>query len=218
MSSEAPSLPARQGTLLVLSAPSGTGKTTLVQGLRSRFPDLAVSISTTTREPRRGEIDGVHYHFTGVEDFRARVAEGQFLEHAEVHGNLYGTLRLPVERELASGRDVLLEIDVEGARQIRRSHPEARSIFILPPSRAELASRLSRRGLDAPEIIQRRLANAAREIAAAGEYDHAVINVDLEIALDELACVVRSHRLSTRAQSAAIGAVQATFGVAGGAP
>lgn len=214
MSSET-GVAARLGTLIVLSAPSGTGKTTLVQRLRALFPDLAVSISTTTRQPRRGEQDGVHYHFVSEPEFRRLVDAGDFLEHALVHGHHYGTRRQPVEQELARGRDVLLEIDVEGARQVRRSHPEARLIFILPPSKAELAARLARRGLDAQDVVDRRLANAAKEIAAAGEYDHVVINVDLHEALEQLACIVRSHGLRTAAQAGPIAAIQATFGLRG---
>lgn len=201
----------RRGTLLVLSAPSGTGKTTLVQRLRQALPDLTVSVSATTRKPRRGEEEGVHYFFLTEPAFRARIASRDFLEHAEVHGNLYGTLRAPVDEQLALGRDVLLEIDVEGARQVRQAHPEARSIFILPPSRDELALRLAGRGLDEPEVIERRLRNAADEIARANEYDHAVINVDLDRAFEQLACIIASHGFSTRSQAAKIAGIQQTF-------
>jgi guanylate kinase len=207
----------RRGTLVVLSAPSGTGKTTLVRRLRDSLPGLAVSVSTTTRPPRTGEVDGVHYHFLSEEVFLQRRAEGAFLEHAEVHGNLYGTLREPVERERAAGRDVLLEIDVEGARQIRAADPDARLVFILPPSREELERRLRTRGLDPPDVIARRLENAAREVARAGDYDHAVVNVDLDEALRQLLCIVGSYHLSTRAQAPRIAAIQATFGTEAGA-
>ena len=213
MSDALPSAPLR-GTLVVLSAPSGTGKTTLVRRLREAMPDLSVSISTTTRAPRAGERDGDHYHFLGEDAFRARVASGDFLEHAEVHGNLYGTLREPVTRRLADGGDVLLEIDVEGARQVRAAHPDARLVFILPPSRQELERRLRERGLDPPEVIERRLSNAAREIARVGDYDHVVVNVDLSESLSQLLCILGSYRLGTRAQGARIAEIQATFGAA----
>jgi guanylate kinase len=189
----------RRGTLIVLSAPSGTGKTTLVRNLKAALPDLTVSVSTTTRAPRAGEQDGVHYHFLTPERFEERRRAGELLEHAEVHGHHYGTLREPVEAAQAAGRDVLLEIDVEGARQVRAKDPDARLVFILPPSREELERRLRSRGLDAPEVIQRRLDAAAREIACAGSYDHAVVNVDLADALRQLMTIVVSYRLGPRA-------------------
>jgi guanylate kinase len=163
-----------QGLLLIVSAPSGAGKTSLVSALLERDPQLTMSISHTTRARRLREQDGVNYHFVARETFLEMVAEGEFLEHAEVFGHLYGTSTGSVAAQRDAGRDVILEIDYQGARQIRERHADAISIFILPPSKTTLAQRLEKRGEDAENVIQERLAKARSEIAAYGEYDYLV--------------------------------------------
>ncbi|HEX8777860.1 MAG TPA: guanylate kinase [Rhodanobacter sp.] len=183
------------GTLFVVAAPSGAGKSTLVNALLEREPAISLSVSHTTRPPRPGEQYGRHYYFVERAEFEREVAEGIFLEHAEVHGNLYGTSRAKVQALLAQGRDVLLEIDWQGAAQIRRSKPDCVGVFILPPSRAELERRLRGRGSDAPEVIERRLANSRGEIAHAHEFDYIIVNDRFEDALDELQSIVRAVRL-----------------------
>lgn len=189
------------GTLFVLSAPSGAGKTSLVRRLRSGLTDFAVSVSHTTRGPRPGETHGKDYFFVPREEFEAMIAAGDFLEHAQVFDNCYGTSRRGVEAELTSGRDVLLEIDWQGARQIRREMPECRSIFILPPSMKALEERLRSRGQDDPEIISRRMRDALSEMVHYPEYDYLVINDDFEQALAELRSIVLASRLVTARQS-----------------
>ena len=182
-------------TLFVVAAPSGAGKSTLVNALLEREPTISLSVSHTTRPPRPGEQYGRHYYFTERAEFEREIAEGIFLEHAVVHGNLYGTSRDKVDALLGQGRDVLLEIDWQGAAQIRRSKPDCVSVFILPPSRAELERRLRGRGSDAPEVIERRLANSRGEIAHAHEFDYILVNDRFEDALDELQAIVRAVRL-----------------------
>ena len=177
--------------LYVVSAPSGGGKTSLVNALLQRDPRVALSVSHTTRAPRPGERDGVHYHFTAADTFERLVDDGAFLEHANVFGNRYGTGREQVERQLAAGKDVLLDIDWQGARQVRRSYPAARTIFILPPSLAELRRRLVDRGQDSAEVIERRMQAARDEISHAGEFDFLVVNDDFESALADLRSIVR---------------------------
>ncbi|MAS26753.1 MAG: guanylate kinase [Synechococcus sp. NAT40] len=169
--------------LTVLTGPSGVGKGTLVTRLRERHPSLWLSVSATTRSPREGEKDGVHYFFHRREQFDALVAEGGLLEWAEFAGNCYGTPRQPVEVRLAAGSPVLLEIELEGARQVRRTFPEAQQIFLAPPSFQVLEQRIRGRGTDAEEAIQRRLARAKQELEAKGEFDAVVINDDLDVAL-----------------------------------
>ena len=164
------------GTLFVVAAPSGAGKSTLVNALLEREPSISLSISHTTRPPRPGEQYGRHYYFVERAEFEREVAEGVFLEHAEVHGNFYGTSRTTVAELLEQGRDVLLEIDWQGARQIRKSKPDCVSVFILPPSRAELERRLRGRGSDSAEVIARRLHNSREEIAHAHEFDYVIVN------------------------------------------
>jgi len=186
---------AEAGTLFVVAAPSGAGKSTLVNALLEREPAISLSVSHTTRPPRPGEQYGRHYYFVERAEFEREVAEGVFLEHAEVHGNLYGTSRAKVQALLAQGRDVLLEIDWQGAAQIRSSKPDCVGVFILPPSRAELERRLRGRGSDAPEVIERRLANSRGEIAHAHEFDYIIVNDRFEDALDELQSIVRAVRL-----------------------
>ncbi|PWG64801.1 guanylate kinase [Sediminicurvatus halobius] len=188
------------GTLYIVSAASGAGKTSLLRALVRDEPRLVVSVSHTTRAPRSGERDGVDYHFTDEPGFRALVAEGAFLEHAEVFGRCYGTTRAAVERELAAGRDVVLEIDWQGAQQVRARMPEAVSVFILPPSRAELERRLRGRGQDSETVIARRLQEAVAEMSHYDEYDYLVINDRFDQALEDLRAIVRGRRLRLEAQ------------------
>lgn len=172
--------------LTVLTGPSGVGKGTLVSRLRERHPRLWLSVSATTRSPREGEQHGQHYFFHSRERFDALVAEGGLLEWAEFAGNCYGTPRHPVEEQLAAGSPVLLEIELEGARQVRRSFPEAFQIFLAPPSFEELEQRIRGRGTDSEEAIQKRLARARLELEAQAEFDAVVVNDDLDVALREL--------------------------------
>lgn len=189
------------GNLFVIAAPSGAGKTSLVRGLVAEDTRLKVSISHTTRAPRPGEIDGEHYHFTTPEHFRALIAADRLLEHAEVHGNYYGSARDQLEAAFAAGRDVILEIDWQGARQIRERFPACVGIFILPPSRDALLERLRNRGQDSAEVIARRIANARGEMAHATEFDYLVINDRFDDALADLRAVIRAVRLSMRVQA-----------------
>ncbi|MFO1435612.1 MAG: guanylate kinase [Gammaproteobacteria bacterium] len=190
------------GTLFIVSAPSGAGKTSLVRALIEATPDIVVSVSHTTRAQRPGEQNGVNYHFTELPRFKAMATEGAFLEHAEVFGNSYGTARATVERELTAGRDVILEIDWQGAQQVRRMLPQAISIFILPPSMAELERRLRGRGTDSEEVIQRRMNAAVAEMSHYSEYDYLVINEDFKSAVADLQAIVRARRLRLAAQQA----------------
>jgi guanylate kinase len=169
--------------ILVITGPSGVGKGTLIRGLLEQIPGLELAVSATTRRPRDGEVNGVHYHFLSEQDFDRRVAAGEFIEHAEYAGNRYGTLKSELSRP---ARGIVLEIDVQGARQVRERLPEAKLIFIEPPSFEDLERRLAERGSDRPEQIERRLAAARDELAAAGEFDHRVVNDDLQRALHEL--------------------------------
>jgi guanylate kinase len=183
------------GTLYIVTAPSGAGKTTLVHAVLEREPGLALSVSYTTRPPRPGEIDGRDYRFVGKEEFLRLRDGGELLEWAEVHGNYYGTSRTWIETQLQQDRDVLLEIDWQGARQVRRMFPHAVSIFILPPSLEALEARLRGRGTDSEATIARRLAAAREEMRHVEEFDYAIINDRLERAIDELTAVVRAARL-----------------------
>ncbi len=178
--------PVKPGRLFVISAPSGAGKTSLVKALLASEPQLHLSISHTTRKRRPTEQEGREYHFASVEQFERLAARGEFLEHARVFDNLYGTSRAFVERQLGQGFDVILEIDWNGAQQVRRAAPECVSIFVLPPSRAELARRLARRATDSPEIIARRLADAAADMSHYREFDYVVVNDDFQQAVREL--------------------------------
>jgi len=182
------------GTLFVVAAPSGAGKSSLVNALLEREPTISLSISHTTRPPRVGEQYGRHYYFVERDAFEKQVAAGIFLEHAEVHGNLYGTSGTTVQALLAQGRDVLLEIDWQGAQQIRRSKPDCVSVFILPPSRAELERRLRGRGSDSAAVIERRLRNSREEIGHAHEFDFILINDVFDEALEDLQAIVRAVR------------------------
>lgn len=174
-----------RGRLVVISGPGGVGKGTVVAELARRRSDLDVSVSATTRAPRPGERDGVDYHFLDDADFRARVAAGAFLEWAEFNGRCYGTLRAPVEAACARGRTVLLEIEIQGARQVRERRPDAVLVFVAPPSRDDLVARLHQRG-DDPDSVARRLDIAEAELPYAAEFDHVVVNDDLTRCVDEL--------------------------------
>ncbi|MGQ7272277.1 guanylate kinase [Marinobacter nauticus] len=189
-----------QGTLFVISAPSGAGKTSLVSEMLRQDSRLGVSVSHTTRPMRDGEQDGVNYHFTSREEFEAMIARGDFLEHADVFGNYYGTSQVWVRETLATGQDVILEIDWQGAEQVRRLIPECVSIFIVPPSAEILRQRLVGRGTDAPEVIERRLSEAEEECRHAVEFDYLVVNDDFAVALADLLAIVRSQRLKMATQ------------------
>jgi guanylate kinase len=182
-----PPPPAR---VFVITGPSGVGKGTLIRGLLTRIPQLALSISATTRAPRDGERDGVDYHFLTAEEFERRVAAGAFVEHATYSGRRYGTLRAELDRRTAVGAPVVLEIEVQGARQVREAMPGALQVFIAPPSTDALRARLIGRGTDTPEQIEQRLHSAERELAARAEFGHVVVNDRLEPATDELAAIV----------------------------
>jgi guanylate kinase len=184
----------RRGRLFVVSAPSGAGKTTLCRSLRDHFPDLAYSVSFTTRAPRPGERDGVDYRFIPVDEFRRGIEEGRWAEWAEVHGNYYGTSAAALERTLAEGRDLLLEIDVQGCAQIAARFPETVAIFVMPPSFEALRERLTGRGQDDPEVVERRLRAAGAEMDRAKEYRHVIVNDRLETARAELIGVVAAAR------------------------
>jgi guanylate kinase len=176
--------------VIVITGPSGVGKGTLIRGLVERLPDLRLSVSATTRAPRPGEVDGVDYHFLSPAEFQARVAADQFIEHAEYSGNRYGTLRSEVQRTLDDGKAVVLEIEVQGARQVRQALPDAVSVFIAPPSLDALRTRLVGRGTDTPDQVQARLRTAERELEARGEFPHVVVNDRLEEATEELARII----------------------------
>jgi guanylate kinase len=175
-----------RGKLVVLTGPSGVGKGTLLRSLLQRHPDLYLSVSATTRSPRPGEVDGKNYYFVSRSEFEQMVAEGEFLEWAEFAGNYYGTPRTPVEKKIAEGKWVILEIELQGARQIRQNFPDALRIFILPPSIPELEFRIRNRGQDTEEAISRRLKRAQEEIDAANEFDIRIVNDDFEKALDRI--------------------------------
>lgn len=188
------------GNLFVVSAPSGTGKSSLVKALLELDSRLQVSISHTTRPPRGQEQHGREYWFVSKEDFQAMIGHGEFFEHAEVHGNCYGTSRKAIEERMQRGEDVVLEIDWQGALQIKKIFPNAVLIFILPPSYEELLQRLNRRGEDSPEVIETRMRNARIEVAQARFFDFVVVNALFESALFDLKAIVHSQRLKYAAQ------------------
>jgi guanylate kinase len=188
------------GTLYIVAAPSGAGKTSLVQALLEREPGIRLSVSYTSRRPRPAEVDGRHYHFVARETFERMIVDGAFYEHANVHGDLKGTARTAVEPLLAAGHDVLLEIDWQGAAQVRALHPDCVGIFILPPSRAELERRLRARATDDAATIARRLADSRTDIAHAGEFDYLVVNDRFEDALVDLRAIVACRRLRREVQ------------------
>lgn len=180
--------------VVVISGPSGAGKSSFVKALLGRYPrDLVYSVSATTRPRREHEVEGRDYFFLGREEFQRRVDAGEFVEHAEVHGELYGTLKSQTEAVLRSGRNVLLDIDVQGGRSVRRIYPDGVYIFVLPPSLADLEERLRARGTDSEERIKLRLENARREIAIAREYDYAVVNDDLEDATRKVLAIIEAE-------------------------
>lgn len=188
------------GQLFIVAAPSGAGKTTLVRQLLAQEQDIRLSISYTTRAPRPGEENGREYHFVSEAQFQAMIAADDFLEWAQVHGNYYGTSKRWIGTERAAGRDVLLEIDWQGAQQVRRVFPDAIGVFILPPSMEELTRRLTGRGTDSAEVIARRLAAAREEMSHVGEFGYVIINDDLQTALSDFVAVVRATRLQLETQ------------------
>ena len=201
------------GNLFMVVAPSGAGKSTLVNALLAQEPSIKLSISYTTRAPRPGEQHGREYHFTTVEDFLARRAAGEFLESAEVHGNYYGTSRLLIAEQMQSDTDVLLEIDWQGAHQVKKQFPNATGIFILPPSIAALEERLKKRGKDAPSVILRRVLAAGGEIAHASECEYVIINQEFATALAELTSIVRAARCRFVQQAARNASLFAQLGI-----
>jgi guanylate kinase len=179
--------------VFVITGPSGVGKGTLIGELRRRIPELELSVSATTRPPRSGEVDGRDYHFLSPAEFRRRAEAGEFLEFASYGGNLYGTLRSEVEQRLAAGSPVVLEIEVQGARQVREAMPESVQVFVAPPEPGSLRERLAGRGTDSEEAIAERLATAEEELAAQSEFAHVVVNDEIERAVEELERIVRAE-------------------------
>jgi len=196
--------PTRRGSLFVIAAPSGAGKTSLVKALLDRDPSLRVSISHTTRKPRAHEVSGQHYYFIDKTEFERLVAAGEFLEHAQVFDNFYGTGRAQVEALRNAGHDVILEIDWQGAQQVRKAQPDCRSIFILPPSRAELEARLRNRKTDSEQVIERRLRDAVADMSHFSEFDRVVVNDDFETAVANLLVILRGGGSEFGAQRPAL--------------
>jgi len=200
------------GSILVISAPSGAGKSTLVKRLIASLPDLAFCVSHTTRPPREGEKEGRDYFFVTRRRFERMIAEGGFIEWAEVFGHLYGTSKAQLEKALADGRDVLLDIDVQGHQQVRKRLPEALSVFVLPPSFQELKRRLAARHSDSPQVVERRLAAARQEISHWPEYDYLVVNGRLSRATQDLRTVIEAGRLRRQSQAQRAQGICRTFG------
>lgn len=196
-----------QGTLYIVSAPSGAGKSSLLSELLANTDGIKVSVSHTTRAPRPGEEDGVNYNFVSVDQFKALLAEDAFLEHAEVFGNFYGTSKIWLEAQLNAGTDIILEIDWQGAQQVRKLMPEAVGVFILPPSKEALQQRLDNRGQDSAEIIAGRMAQAVSEMSHFDEYDYVIINDRFEVALNELRSVIIAQRQLLKNQQLRQGAL-----------
>lgn len=204
-----------RGLLFIVSAPSGAGKTTLVERLVELVPDLAISRSYTSRAARADEVDGVDYNFITRSRFEEMVHRGEFLEHADVFGNLYGTRAEDTERLLASGRDVVLVIDVQGARQVRRQAPRSVAVFVLPPSFAILESRLRGRSQDSEDAMQRRLSTARSEVSAFVEYDYVVVNDEVGTCVDRLRAIILAERARLAAMQPAITTILESFRVEG---
>ena len=200
-----------RGTLYIVAAPSGAGKSSLVNACLARDPGIRLSISFTSRAPRPGERHAEHYHFVSVEEFQRMVAAGDFFEHALVHGDWKGTARQSVEPQLAAGKDVLLEIDWQGARQVRAQVPEAVSVFILPPSREALEQRMRARGQDSDQVIRQRLAAAREEMSHYDEFDYVIVNEDFATAVDEMCSIFVASRLRRERQVARHGGLIATL-------
>ncbi|MET3105827.1 guanylate kinase [Oxalobacteraceae bacterium GrIS 2.11] len=201
------------GSLFMVAAPSGAGKSTLVNALLAKEPDIKLSTSFTTRSPRPGEINGREYHFISVDDFIARKNNHEFLECAEVHGNYYGTSRILINQFMQAGTDMLLEIDWQGAQQVKSQYPQSVGIFILPPSIEALEQRLKKRGQDSEQTINRRLLAAGGEIAHAREFEYVIINHDFDVALSELAAIVKATRCRFNQQAARNSDLFAQFGI-----
>ena len=189
-----------RGNLFILSAPSGAGKSSLINALLAKHSDMKVSVSHTTRSPRPGEANGVHYHFVNVDEFKSLIEKNDFFEWAQVFDNYYGTSKQAIEEQLAAGIDVFLDIDWQGARQVRDLVADVETIFILPPSKAELESRLNNRGQDSQEVIAGRMAQAQSETSHFNEYDYVVVNDDFATALKEIETIVLAKRLSLQSQ------------------
>ena len=192
----------KRGKLYVVSAPSGAGKTSLLKALTAKIKSISTAISTTTRAKRSGEVEGLDYHFVSVEEFSSMIERGEFLEHAEVFGNFYGTSKTYLTDVLESGQNLVLEIDWQGAQQIRKQLPDAVSIFILPPSREELARRLKKRAQDNEQVINNRMASAIKEISHYDEYDYIVMNDDFELALADIESIILTNKQSLPRESA----------------
>lgn len=184
----------KKGILLVISGPSGVGKGTITQQLMEKYPDLSFSLSMTTRQPREGEKEGVNYYFTDVETFEKMISENKFIEYAKVHGNYYGTPRDMVEQSLRKGQSILLDIDIQGALQVKKRYPKGIYIFILPPSMRELKNRLLKRGSETQKTFQMRYDNAFKELDLVVAYDYYIINDELEKAVDTLDIILRAER------------------------
>jgi len=184
----------RTGCLFIVSGPSGAGKTSIAAPVLAALDRITMSVSLTTRKPRGGEVDGVDYQFVTEDDFDRRLAAGEFAEWARVHGFRYGTSKLAIDRAIAGGHDLLLDIDVQGAEQLKRAYPEAVSVFLMPPSRARLEERLRSRGTDDDATVQRRLEAACREIAAMTRYDYVIVNEYLPAAVEQFLTIVRAER------------------------
>lgn len=194
---------ATPGNLFILSAPSGAGKSSLITALLKQQSSRAmqVSVSHTTRDPRPGEVNGEHYHFVSVDEFKEQISDNSFYEYAEVFGNYYGTSEVAIDAQLAQGIDVFLDIDWQGAQQVRMKKPEVTTIFISPPSRDELASRLRGRGQDSDEVIASRMAQAKSEISHYQEFDYVIVNDDFDQALADLTTIVNNQRLKRSQQA-----------------
>ncbi len=190
-----------KGQLYVISAPSGAGKTSLVNALCKNMDNLCISVSHTTRALRKGEKKGKNYHFVSVENFRKMMSQNELLEHAEVFGNFYGTSKDWVQNKQAQGYDIILELDWQGAQQIRKQVPAAVSIFILPPSQKELLRRLEARGTDSKEVVNYRMTKATSEISHFNEFDYLIVNNDFNVALSELITIIKCHRLTREQQN-----------------